>query len=73
MAGLGVDFVIADRYLDILGMNQGSERWLYLYYGLLGIDKRAEIDFRYYDSLTPFEYDFIRFMYTAQRKILIGE
>ncbi|MDX2503215.1 MAG: VacJ family lipoprotein [Gammaproteobacteria bacterium] len=72
-AGLGVDFMVADLYLDAFGMNQGSESWLYLYYGLMGVDKRANIDFRYYDSLTPFEYDFIRMMYTAQRRILIGE
>ncbi|MCW8928934.1 MAG: VacJ family lipoprotein [Gammaproteobacteria bacterium] len=72
-AGLGVDFLIAELYLDALGMNEGSEGWLFLYYGLMGVDKRANVDFRYYDSLTPFEYDFIRMMYTAQRRILIGE
>jgi len=72
-AGLGADFLIADVYLDAFGMNNGSPTWLYLYYGLMGVDKRADVDFRYYDSLTPFEYDFIRMMYTAQRRILIGE
>jgi phospholipid-binding lipoprotein MlaA len=63
-AGLGADFLVADFYLKALGMNEGSEGWLYLYYGLMGVDRRANIDFRYYDSLTPFEYDFIRMMYT---------
>lgn len=72
-AGLGVDFMVAGLYLDEFGMNQGSDAWFYLYYGLMGIDRRANIDFRYFDSLTPFEYDFIRMMYTAQRRILIGE
>lgn len=72
-AGLGVDSMIASWYLDELGMNQGSDAWIYLYYALLGIDRRANTDFRYHDSLTPFEYDFIRMMYTAQRRILIGE
>lgn len=72
-AGLGADFMVADLYLDAFGMNQGAEGWLYLYYGLMGVDRRASIDFRYYDSLTPFEYEFIRMMYTAQRRILIGE
>lgn len=71
--GLGVDFMVADIYQDAFGMNEGSEKWVYLYYGLLGIDKRSNIEFRYHDSLTPFEYEFIRMMYTAQRRILIGE
>lgn len=72
-AGLGTDFLIADLYLNAFGLNEGSPTWVYLYYGLMGVDKRANTDFRYYDSLTPFEYDFIRLMYTAQRRILIGE
>ena len=70
--GLVTDFFIADIYLNAFGMN-GSERWVYFYYGLMGVEKRDTIDFRYYDSLTPFEYDFIRMMYTAQRQILIGD
>ncbi len=72
-AGLGADFLVADLYLDAFGLNEGSESWVYVYYGLMGVDKRATTDFRYYDSLTPFEYDFIRMMYTAQRRILVGE
>lgn len=72
-AGLGMDFAVADLYLDQFGMNEGSEKWVYFYYGLMGVDKRANVEFRYYDSLTPFEYEFIRMMYTAQRRILIGE
>jgi phospholipid-binding lipoprotein MlaA len=73
--GLVGDFFIADIYLDGFGMNGGSNSntWVIFYYGLLGIDRRASVDFRYYDSLTPFEYDMIRMMYTAQRQILIGK
>jgi phospholipid-binding lipoprotein MlaA len=71
--GLGVDFIVAGVYQDALGINEGSEKWVYLYYGLLGVDTRANIDFQYYDSITPFEYEFIRMMYTTQRRILIGE
>lgn len=70
--GLVADFFIADIYLNAFGMN-GSEGWVYFYYGLMGVEQRDTVDFRYYDSLTPFEYDFIRMMYTAQRRILIGE
>lgn len=71
--GLGMDFFVADLYLNEFGMNQGATEWVILYYALLGIDARDNIDFRYYDSLTPFEYDFIRMMYTMQRRIQIGE
>jgi phospholipid-binding lipoprotein MlaA len=72
-AGLGMDFIVADLYLNEFGMNEGAIEWTLLYYALLGIDARDNIEFRYYDSLTPFEYDFIRMMYTKQRRIQIGE
>jgi len=72
-AGLVGDSFISDIYLEGLGMNGGSNSntWIVFYYGLMGIDVRDNLDFRYYDSLTPFEYDFIRMMYTAQRQILL--
>jgi len=73
--GVVADFFIADIYLDGFGMNRGtnSTAWGIMYYGLMGVDIRSKMSFRYYDSLTPFEYDMIRLMYTAQRRVLIGE
>jgi phospholipid-binding lipoprotein MlaA len=34
-----------------------------------GIDTRHRIDFRYYQSGSPFEYDFIRLLYLEKRKL----
>ncbi|MCK5697325.1 MAG: VacJ family lipoprotein [Gammaproteobacteria bacterium] len=70
--GTVADFFIADLYIDGFGMN-GNAGWEVVYYGLMGVDIRANMFFRYYDSLTPFEYDMIRMMYTAQRRVLIGK
>lgn len=38
-------------------------------YGLLPIDARSRIAFRYYGTGTPFEYDLVRFLYTEKRKL----
>ena len=36
------------------------------------VDTRARIDFRYYGSGSPFEYDLLRFLYTRKRMIETG-
>jgi phospholipid-binding lipoprotein MlaA len=38
---------------------------------LNAVDQRANIDFRYYSTGSPFEYDTIRFLYV--RKLLIED
>jgi phospholipid-binding lipoprotein MlaA len=40
-------------------------------YVLYAVDLRRSIDFRYYDTGSAFEYDFVRFLYTKQRELQI--
>lgn len=42
-------------------------------YVLFAIDTRNSIDFQYYQSGSPFEYDFVRFLYTESRQLDIGQ
>lgn len=41
-------------------------------YLLYAIDLRRNIDFRYYGSGSPFEYDLVRFLYTKQRELEVS-
>jgi phospholipid-binding lipoprotein MlaA len=41
-------------------------------YGLEAIDTRHSQSFRYYEGGSPFEYEFIRFLYLQKRKLDIG-
>jgi phospholipid-binding lipoprotein MlaA len=53
--------------IDIGGLYRGDVAW-----GLgtvNAVDQRANIDFRYYSSGSPFEYDNIRFLYVRKRLI----
>ncbi|MBE9525871.1 MAG: VacJ family lipoprotein [Proteobacteria bacterium] len=70
--GIAVDFAFNDILLNEFGMN-GNEGWLYFYYMMYGIDTRAKIPFRYYESGSPFEYETIRMLYTNGRRVLIAE
>jgi phospholipid-binding lipoprotein MlaA len=46
--------------------------WVYfnpMIYVLYAVDLRRNIDFRYYGSGSPFEYDLVRFLYTKRREL----
>jgi phospholipid-binding lipoprotein MlaA len=43
------------------------------YYLLLGIDKRRNIPFRYYQTGSPFEYDWVRLLYTEVREFGVNK
>ena len=46
--------------------------WVYfnpMIYVLYAVDLRRNINFRYYGSGSPFEYDLVRFLYTKQREL----
>ena len=42
-----------------------------VYYGLYGVDARHQNGFRYFQSGSPFEYEFVRFFYTKKRELEI--
>jgi phospholipid-binding lipoprotein MlaA len=65
--GLGVDWYVAteirDRALDL-------ETWQTLTWtGLRALDLRAHTAFRYYETGSPFEYEWVRLLYTTKRKL----
>jgi phospholipid-binding lipoprotein MlaA len=65
--GLGVDWIvwteIRDWALDI-------ETWQDWGYTILrAIDIRAHTAFRYYETGSPFEYEWVRLLYTTKRKL----
>jgi phospholipid-binding lipoprotein MlaA len=66
--GIGVvgDFGVSHA-VDIAHLYRANESW-YLE-GLNLIDQRANVDFRYYSSGSPFEYETIRFLYVRKRLI----
>jgi phospholipid-binding lipoprotein MlaA len=62
LADYGTDYAI-----NIAGLYRGGLSW-----GLgtiNAVDQRANIDFRYYSSGSPFEYETIRFLYVRRRLI----
>ena len=64
--GLGVDWFVYTEVIDELGMKD-SEEWALAI--LRGIDTRANLAFRYYETGTPFEYDWVKLLYTTKRKM----
>jgi phospholipid-binding lipoprotein MlaA len=64
--GLGVDWAIYTAIQDELGMKD-SEEWALAI--MKAIDTRANVAFRYYETGTPFEYDWVRLLYTTKRKM----
>ena len=64
--GLGVDWVMYTAVQDELDMKE-SEEWALAI--MRGIDTRANLAFRYYETGTPFEYEWVRLLYTTKRKM----
>lgn len=64
--GLGVDWLVYTAVIDELDMKD-SEEWALAI--MKGIDTRANVAFRYYETGTPFEYDWVKLLYTTKRKM----
>jgi phospholipid-binding lipoprotein MlaA len=66
-SGFGID-TIAVAEVDLFGfMDWASEnRWVWI---IWGVDYRSNIDFRYYESGSPFEYLLVRRLYLDLREI----
>ena len=66
--GLAADYGTS-YYINLANLYRGAQSW-----GLgvaNAVDERANIDFRYYSTGSPFEYETIRFLYV--RKLLIED
>jgi phospholipid-binding lipoprotein MlaA len=57
--------------IDLLNLDEHSKRKL-MFYLTNAIDTRHNIDFRYYDTGSPFEYELIRLLYTKKRQLDIA-
>jgi len=64
--GLGVDWAIYTAIQDELDMKD-SEEWALAI--MKAIDTRAHVAFRYYETGTPFEYDWVKLLYTTKRQM----
>ena len=45
----------------------------WIFKGVTAVDKRHRESFRYYQTGSPFEYETIRMLYTAQREIMVDK
>ena len=64
--GLGVDWFVMNELRDELDMKDSEELALDI---MKAIDTRANVAFRYYETGTPFEYDWVKLLYTTKRKM----
>jgi len=65
--GLITDAVIFNE-IDPLNFDDHSDREL-VFQAVRAIDARHNVDFRYYDTGSPFEYELIRLLYTEKRAL----
>ena len=64
--GLGVDWLVINELRDELDMKSSEE----LVWDIMkAIDTRANVAFRYYETGTPFEYEWVKLLYTTKRKM----
>jgi phospholipid-binding lipoprotein MlaA len=65
--GLGVDWLV---YNEIRDRTTDMETWQeYTMDAMKAIDQRANVAFRYYETGSPFEYEWVRLLYTTKRKL----
>ena len=69
-AGLIVD---AHYFSNLDPLNFKKNKLEVPYYALYAIDARKRMPFRYFQSGSPFEYEFIRLLYTAKRKLQVAK
>ncbi len=58
--------------VDPFNFDQNDD-WGYIFNGVYAVDKRKRIPFRYYASGSPFEYEWIRLLYTEKRLLQIKQ
>jgi phospholipid-binding lipoprotein MlaA len=72
-AGLVTDTAITMAIdFDPLVLNGHPQRQV-AYYTLAAINGRYTQDFRYFESGTPFEYDWVRYLYTKKRQLEVAD
>lgn len=64
--GLGVDWFVRTELRDELDLETWQE-WTWDI--LRAVDTRANVAFRYYETGSPFEYEWVRLLYTTKRRM----
>lgn len=64
--GLGVDWVVYTEVINQLDMKDNEELALSI---MKAIDTRANVAFRYYETGSPFEYEWVKLLYTTKRNM----
>ena len=65
--GLGVDWL---AYNEIRRRTTSMETWQEMTMDIMrALDLRAHTAFRYYETGSPFEYEWVRLLYTTKRKL----
>jgi phospholipid-binding lipoprotein MlaA len=72
-AGLAFDSIALNEIilLDLATDMDLSAGWKAAYYFMKAVDTRANIEFRYYQTGSPFEYELVRLLYLKKRELEI--
>lgn len=65
--GLGVDWYVRKEVRDWATDLETWQEWTWTI--LESIDTRANVSFRYYETGSPFEYEWVRMLYTTKRQL----
>lgn len=65
--GLTLDNYVLYETIDPFNFDDHPDREL-IYYLMRAIDIRSNVHFSYYETGSPFEYEYVRFMYSEKRK-----
>ena len=65
--GTGVDWYVSGEIWDRATDLETWQDWTITL--LRVIDTRANVDFRYYETGTPFEYEYVRWLFTTKRRM----
>jgi phospholipid-binding lipoprotein MlaA len=65
--GLGVDYYITTGIRDWVFNLESWQSWTWT--AIAAVDIRSHTSFRYYETGSPFEYEWVRLLYTTKRKL----
>lgn len=67
--GKAVDSFLIDPFGLLANLKTGLARFAWYRTGVNAVDTRSNLSFRYYETGSPFEYDYLRLLYTRKREL----
>ncbi len=67
--GKAVDSLAIDPFGLLANLQTGLARFAWYRTGVNAVDTRSNTPFRYYETGSPFEYDYLRLLYTRKREL----